>query len=588
MSLYLTLLTLSHSALALPQQLTQQGRLLNSDGSAIEGQHNLTVRLYESGSSSDSLWEETTMVLFSNGHYMLTIGADSSNPLDNTLLEQYPLYMELELNNEGPFSPRQMLKSAPYARLSTQAENLSGGTVNATQISIGETLIIDSSGSWVGPTITTTWSDLLGIPADLQDGDNDTLANLSCGMGELLSWGGSSWICTSDATRSEEEIIDAVTAQTIDLAFGSMVAGSTILTTTDTLSVSWDNVTDIPFDLADGDDDSALTEGEVETYISNGAIDLNQSTTIAGKNIVTSTTCTTGEVLSYDADAESWICTSFQALLDNDGDGFMTWADCNDDDASIGSNTTDGDCDGVPSDTDCNDSDSSILSSYGSSSSCPAESCQELLSTNPLLLDDVYWIAPEGTPLEVFCDMTTDSGGWLVLQHDTVEHIMTGAYGTPSSDLGWSLDYLDSNSFIGGVSVVDFYIEVQGEPKGIIKDVTLFGSSTRPTTSQLLNGSTFDSWSCNSDSPDSNCFLTDGNGRHWGRWVNNSSGCCIGEKGWWYYSHNDTSTYNYGICQDGYPNGLIATGTDNPTGCTAGYYTSFPTGSQPIKVAIRY
>ncbi|MBM76394.1 MAG: hypothetical protein CMK59_13395, partial [Proteobacteria bacterium] len=241
-------------AFAVPHQLSQQGRIVLTDGAPVEGLENLTVRFFPSGSSSDVLWEETTTVLFTNGYYVLTLGSDPNNLLDDSLLESYPLYMELELNTDGPFTPRQPIQSAPYARIAEQAENLTGGTVNATQISIGETLIIDGNGSWVGPTVSTSWTDISGIPADLQDGDDDTLSALSCGIGEIASWGGSSWICSSDSTLTEADILLAVTSSSIDLAFGSKVNGSDILTTTDTLSVSWNELTDIPTDLADGDE----------------------------------------------------------------------------------------------------------------------------------------------------------------------------------------------------------------------------------------------------------------------------------------------------------------------------------------------
>jgi hypothetical protein len=39
------------------------------------------------------------------------------------------------------------------------------------------------------------WSGLSGVPPDLGDGDNDTLAGLSCGSGEVAQWNGSAWVC---------------------------------------------------------------------------------------------------------------------------------------------------------------------------------------------------------------------------------------------------------------------------------------------------------------------------------------------------------------------------------------------------------
>ena len=49
-----------------------------------------------------------------------------------------------------------------------------------------------------------------------------------------------------------------------------------------------------------------------------------------GQGIMTSSACGHGEVLSYDTGASDWVCTSFQNLLDSDGDGAMAWNDCDD------------------------------------------------------------------------------------------------------------------------------------------------------------------------------------------------------------------------------------------------------------------
>ena len=101
------------------------------------------------------------------------LGTDDLYNPDETVLSLYPLYLELKSTLMAP-SPRQAILSAPYAQLSATSTNLEGGTVNASQISIGGNLVIDSNGSWVGPTVATAWNDITGIPSDIADGDNDT------------------------------------------------------------------------------------------------------------------------------------------------------------------------------------------------------------------------------------------------------------------------------------------------------------------------------------------------------------------------------------------------------------------------------
>jgi len=42
-----------------------------------------------------------------------------------------------------------------------------------------------------------SWTNLTGKPAGLDDGDDDTLADLSCSSGEVATWNGSAWECAS-------------------------------------------------------------------------------------------------------------------------------------------------------------------------------------------------------------------------------------------------------------------------------------------------------------------------------------------------------------------------------------------------------
>ena len=94
---------------------------MENTGAAVSGTQTLTFRLSDSTAGTFYLWEEALLVSFNNGYYSAILGANTaSNPLDDSILNTAPLYLEVEVNNNGPFTPRQELTAAPYARIAEQ------------------------------------------------------------------------------------------------------------------------------------------------------------------------------------------------------------------------------------------------------------------------------------------------------------------------------------------------------------------------------------------------------------------------------------------------------------------------------------
>ena len=59
-----------------------------------------------------------------------------------------------------------------------------------------------------------------------------------------------------------------------------------------------------------------------------------------------------------------------------------------------------------------------IVPTLGRSADDPAESCLHLSESWSTAVDGIYWIDPLGAaPFEVWCDMTTDTGGWTLVAY---------------------------------------------------------------------------------------------------------------------------------------------------------------------------
>ena len=271
---------LSTLAFAVPVQMNHQGRLLDSSGVGLEGGHLMTFKVYDSETGGSVLWSNAMAVDFSNGYYSINIGEDGN--LDSDVLGQYPVYLEITVGTNSPMSPRYMVSSVPYSVISEVAESVEG-PVNATEISVNGTVVVDADGNWVGPGGTGSstggstggsstggstggtnspvyWSDILGRPLGLDDGDD---------------------------FLTEGQVETYISNGFINLDSSARVGGYEILTTASTITPQWSNLQGIPSDIADGDQDTQLSESQVENYIINGAVNLSSGSQAGGSTILT-------------------------------------------------------------------------------------------------------------------------------------------------------------------------------------------------------------------------------------------------------------------------------------------------------------
>ena len=240
------------TAHAVPAQFTHQGRLLDADALPMDGEATITFRVTDAESGGTAMWEDEITVLLTNGFYSAVLGASADNPLDTEVLAQAPVWLELQLDGEPAMFPRSPVNSVPYATMATVAEEVSGGPVDASEIAVAGSPVINDAGEWVGPAPTVNWTDIEGMPEGFSDGidddtdtdsdsfatlgiscidgdipvwdgiigewgcdfDQDTLADIDCLDGQLIRWSASStgWVCADDVDTvlSEDEVDDMV------------------------------------------------------------------------------------------------------------------------------------------------------------------------------------------------------------------------------------------------------------------------------------------------------------------------------------------------------------------------------------------
>jgi hypothetical protein len=151
---------------------TFQG-VLRTDAGLVNVPCDLQFRLLDSETAGTQIGTTVTKaaVEVSNGLFtvQLDFGSGAFNG-DNRFLD-----VAVKCAGDTAFtslSPRQPVTSAPYALHSKR----------------------------------TPWNGLTGKPAGLDDGDDDTLAKLSCTTGQVAKWTGTAWTCASETIIQKRNI----------------------------------------------------------------------------------------------------------------------------------------------------------------------------------------------------------------------------------------------------------------------------------------------------------------------------------------------------------------------------------------------
>lgn len=178
---------------------TYQGILVES-GTPVDGILDLRFSLWdaETGGTQIGPVSISNDVAVSEGRVTTRVAVGH-------VMDGQELWLKVEVRESagsGAFTvldPRQRLSAAPYAAHSLTAGTAVSAATAGHATTADSAFTADDADTLDGQhgAYYLSWSNLTGVPGGLDDGDDDTLADLSCSAGEVASWNGSAWMCTT-------------------------------------------------------------------------------------------------------------------------------------------------------------------------------------------------------------------------------------------------------------------------------------------------------------------------------------------------------------------------------------------------------
>jgi hypothetical protein len=140
-----TFLTAASASAAVPDALTQQGRLFDSSGNPATGSVSMVFTIYDAATAGSSLWTETRDVTLDSGYFSVRLGETLTIP--DTVFTGATRHLGVKIGADEEMTPRQALVSVPYAFMANNAV----GDITPSSISVNGAPIVNSLGEWVGP-----------------------------------------------------------------------------------------------------------------------------------------------------------------------------------------------------------------------------------------------------------------------------------------------------------------------------------------------------------------------------------------------------------------------------------------------------
>lgn len=131
-------------AAGVPQTITHQGRLYDAGDKPINATLSVKLAIYAGASAATPIWTETDSVTFDEGYFSISMG--QTTPFPPGLFDGNVRYLGIAVGADPEMTPRVAVQSVPYALVAGDAI----GDIHPSSVSVNGTVVIDSSGAWVG------------------------------------------------------------------------------------------------------------------------------------------------------------------------------------------------------------------------------------------------------------------------------------------------------------------------------------------------------------------------------------------------------------------------------------------------------
>ena len=129
-------------------EFVQEGLVTNANGQAMQGQFSVQVKLFNAVVGGLELFSEThPQVPFMNGYYAISIGTERQ--LDPEVFLNGAVYLAIKIDGRDWLEPRHKIVPVPLSFHALTAAEVKG-SIHPSSISIGNQLVIDEDGKWVG------------------------------------------------------------------------------------------------------------------------------------------------------------------------------------------------------------------------------------------------------------------------------------------------------------------------------------------------------------------------------------------------------------------------------------------------------